>query len=170
MATTADFRNGLCIVFKDDLYTIVQFQHVKTGRILENTFTSGVKIDTARIERRPYQFLYKEGEDYVMMHTETFEQVNIPEELINAPQFLKEGDAVEMVVHTETPLYVELMPSVVLEVTYTEPGLKGDTASSTALKPAEVETGAKVMVPLFIEMGEKIRISTADGSYVERVR
>ena len=157
MATTADFRNGLCIVFKDDLYTIVQFQHVKpgkgpafvrtklrnvkTGRILENTFTSGVKIDTARIERRPYQFL-------------------------------KEGDAVEMVVHadTETPLYVELMPSVVLEVTYTEPGLKGDTASSTALKPAEVETGAKVMVPLFIEMGEKIRISTADGSYVERVR
>ena len=175
MATTADFRNGLCIVFKDDLYTIVQFQHVKpgkgpafvrtklrnvkTGRILENTFTSGVKIDTARIERRPYQSLYKE-------------QVNIPEELINAPQFLKEGDAVEMVVHadTETPLYVELMPSVVLEVTYTEPGLKGDTASSTALKPAEVETGAKVMVPLFIEMGEKIRISTADGSYVERVR
>ena len=125
MATTADFRNGLCIVFKDDLYTIVQFQHVKpgkgpafvrtklrnvkTGRILENTFTSGVKIDTARIERRPYQFLYKEGEDYVMMHTETFEQVNIPEELINAPQFLKEGDAVEMVVHadTETPLYAE---------------------------------------------------------------
>ena len=113
MATTADFRNGLCIVFKDDLYTIVQFQHVKpgkgpafvrtklrnvkTGRILENTFTSGVKIDTARIERRPYQFLYKEGEDYVMMHTETFEQVNIPEELINAPQFLKEGDAVEIV-------------------------------------------------------------------------
>ena len=169
MATTADFRNGLCIVFKDDLYTIVQFQHVKpgkgpafvrtklrnvkTGRILENTFTSGVKIDTARIERRPYQFLYKEGEDYVMMHTETFEQVNIPEELINAPQFLKEGDAVEMVVHADT-----------------EPGLKGDTASSTALKPAEVETGAKVMVPLFIEKGEKIRISTADGSYVERVR
>ena len=178
MATTADFRNGLCIVFKDDLYTIVQFQHVKPGkgpafvRTKLNTFTSGVKIDTARIERRPYQFLYKEGEDYVMMHTETFEQVNIPEELINAPQFLKEGDAVEMVVHadTETPLYVELMPSVVLEVTYTEPGLKGDTASSTALKPAEVETGAKVMVPLFIEMGEKIRISTADGSYVERVR
>ena len=176
------------VLYSKTIYTIVQFQHVKpgkgpafvrtklrnvkTGRILENTFTSGVKIDTARIERRPYQFLYKEGEDYVMMHTETFEQVNIPEELINAPQFLKEGDAVEMVVHadTETPLYVELMPSVVLEVTYTEPGLKGDTASSTALKPAEVETGAKVMVPLFIEMGEKIRISTADGSYVERVR
>ena len=97
---------------------------------------------------------------------------NIPYDKDYPLQRVEEGDAVEMVVHadTETPLYVELMPSVVLEVTYTEPGLKGDTASSTALKPAEVETGAKVMVPLFIEMGEKIRISTADGSYVERVR
>lgn len=188
MATTADFRNGLCIVFKDDLYTIVQFQHVKpgkgpafvrtkmrnvkTGRMLENTFTAGLKIDTARIERRPYQFLYKEGEDFVMMHSETYEQLHIAPELINAPQFLKEGDAVEMVVHadTETPLYVELMANVVLEVIYTEPGLKGDTASSTALKAAEVEGGARVMVPLFIEMGEKIRINTVDGSYVERVR
>ena len=134
MATTADFRNGLCIVFKDDLYRIVQFQHVKpgkgpafvrtkmqnikTGRTLENTFTSGVKIDVVRIERRPYQFLYMEGEDYIMMHTETFEQIPIAKDLINAPQFLKEGDAVEMVVHadTETPLYVELLPTVVLEV------------------------------------------------------
>ena len=188
MISSNDFKTGVTIELNGDPCMVKEFQHVKpgkgpafvrtklrnvkTGRILENTFTSGVKIDTARIERRPYQFLYKEGEDYVMMHTETFEQVNIPEELINAPQFLKEGDAVEMVVHadTETPLYVELMPSVVLEVTYTEPGLKGDTASSTALKPAEVETGAKVMVPLFIEMGEKIQISTADGSYVQRVR
>ena len=188
MATTADFRNGLCIVFKDDLYRIVQFQHVKpgkgpafvrtkmqnikTGRTLENTFTSGVKIDVVRIERRPYQFLYMEGEDYIMMHTETFEQIPIAKDLINAPQFLKEGDAVEMVVHadTETPLYVGLLPTVVLEVTYTEPGLKGDTASSTALKPAEVETGARVMVPLFINTGEKIRIKTEDGTYVERVK
>ncbi len=178
----------MCIIFKDDLYTIVQFQHVKpgkgpafvrtklknvkTGKTIENTFNSGVKVDTARIERRPYQFLYKEGDDYVMMHTETYEQINIAEDLINAPQFLKEGDSVEMVVHadTETPLYVELMLNVILEVTYTEPGLKGDTASSTALKPAEVETGAKVMVPLFIETGEKIKINTTDGSYVERVR
>lgn len=188
MATTADFRNGLCIVFKDDLYTIVQFQHVKpgkgpafvrtkmrnvkTGRMLENTFTAGLKIDTARIERRPYQFLYKEGEDYVLMHSETFEQVSVSKEMINSPQFLKEGDSVEVVVHadTETVLYVELLPTVILEVTYTEPGLKGDTASSTALKAAEVETGARVMVPLFIEMGEKIKIDTAEGTYVERVR
>lgn len=188
MASTADFRNGLCIVFKDDLYTIVQFQHVKpgkgpafvrtklrnvkTGRMLENTFNSGVKVDTARIERRPYQFLYKEGSEYVMMHKETYEQLNIAEEMINAPQFLKEGDAVEMVVHadTETPLYVELLPNVVLEVVYTEPGLRGDTASSTALKAADVETGARVMVPLFVEIGEKIRIDTAEGTYMERVR
>ena len=113
-----------------------------------------------------------EGEDYITMHTETFEQIPIAKDLINAPQFLKEGDAVEMVVHadTETPLYVELLPTVVLEVTYTEPGLKGDTASSTALKPAEVETGARVMVPLFINTGEKIRIKTEDGTYVERVK
>lgn len=188
MATTADFRNGLCIHFKDDLYTIVQFQHVKpgkgpafvrtklrnvkTGRMLENTFNSGVKVDTARIERRPCQFLYKEGEEFVMMNTETFDQIHISEGMINAPQFLKEGDMLEMVVHadTETPLYVELQPSVILEVIYTEPGLKGDTASSTALKAAEVEGGARVMVPLFVEMGEKIRIDTATGEYVERVR
>jgi elongation factor P len=188
MATTADFRNGLCIVFKDDLYTITQFQHVKpgkgpafvrtklrnvkTGRVIDNTFTSGVKIDVARIERRPYQFLYMDGDDYVMMHTETYEQVNITRDLINAPEFLKEGDSLEMVVHadTETPLYVELMPSVVLSVTYTEPGLKGDTASSTALKSAELETGAKIMVPLFVEIGDRVRVNTAEKTYVERVR
>ena len=188
MLSAGDLRKGTTFEFEGKVFTVIDFLHVKpgkgpafvrtkmrnvkTGRILENTFTAGLKIETARIERRPYQFLYKEGNDYVMMHTETYEQINIPEDLINAPQFLKEGDAVEMVVHadTETPLYVELMPSVVLEVTYTEPGLKGDTASSTALKAAEVETGARVMVPLFVEMGEKIRISTADGSYVERVR
>ncbi len=188
MATTADFRNGLCIHFKDDLYTIVQFQHVKpgkgpafvrtklrnvkTGRVIENTFTSGIKIDVARIERRPYQFLYKDGESFVLMHTENYEQINVPAEQINAPQFLKEGDALEVVFHaeTETLLYAELMPNVVLEVTYTEPGLKGDTASSTALKAAEVETGARVMVPLFVEIGEKIRIDTNSGEYIERVR
>ena len=183
-----DIKNGMTIIIDGNLCLIQEFQHVKpgkgpafvrtklrnvkTGRLLENTFSSGVKVDVARIERRPYQYLYMEGEDYVMMHSETYEQINIAKDLINAPQFLKEGDSVEMVVHadTETPLYVELMPSVVLEVTYTEPGLKGDTASSTALKAAEVETGAKVMVPLFVETGEKIRVNTEDGSYVERVR
>ena len=188
MATTADFKNGMCLDIDGNYFFIVEFLHVKpgkgpafvrtklknvkTGRILDKTWNSGVKVEEVRIERRPYQYLYKDDMGYNFMHTETYEQINIPEELINAPQFLKEGDNVEMVVHadTETPLYVELLPTVVLEITYTEPGLKGDTASSTALKPAEVETGAKVMVPLFLETGEKIRINTAEGSYVERVR
>jgi elongation factor P len=157
---------------KGPAFVRTRLRNVKSGRTIENTFSSGVKVDVARIERRPYQFLYMEGEDYVMMHAESYEQMNVAKELINAPGFLKEGDAVEMVVHadTETPLYVELMPSVVLGVTYTEPGLRGDTASSTALKAAEVETGAKVMVPLFVEIGDRIRINTADGSYAERVR
>jgi len=188
MATTADFRNGLCLEFNNDLYAIVQFQHVKpgkggafvrtklksltTGKVIDNTFNAGVKIDIARVERRPYQFLYKDDMGYHFMHLETFEQVGIEEELINSPQFLKEGQEVEVVYHadTETPLTCELPPFVDLEVTYTEPGLKGDTASSTALKPATVETGATVNVPLFIEIGEKIRVDTRDSSYSERVK
>ena len=187
MATTADFRNGLCIVFKDDLYTIVQFQHVKpgkgpafvrtklrnvkTGRILENTFTSGVKIDTARIERRPYQFLYKEGEDYIFMNQETFDQHPIAHDLINGVDFLLEGAVVEVVsdASTETVLYADMPIKVQMKVTYTEPGLKGDTATNT-LKPATVESGATVRVPLFISEGETIEIDTRDGSYVGRVK
>lgn len=187
MATTADFRNGLCIEFKDDIYTIVEFQHVKpgkgpafvrtklknlkTGKVIDNTFTSGVKIDIARVERRPYQFLYKDETGYHFMNTNTFEQICIEESLINAPQLLKEGQNVEMVLHadTESVLYCELPPFVELEVTYTEPGLKGDTATN-ALKPATVETGATVYVPLFINMNEKIRVDTRDGSYSERVK
>jgi elongation factor P len=188
MATTADFRNGLCIEYNNDLYAIVQFQHVKpgkggafvrtklksltTGKVIDNTFTAGVKVDIARVERRPYQFLYNDDLGYHFMHLETFEQVAIAGELINAPQFLKEGQEVEVVYHadTETPLTCELPPFVDLEITYTEPGLKGDTASSSALKPATVETGATVNVPLFIEIGEKIRVDTRDSSYSERVK
>lgn len=188
MADTTDIKNGLCIHFKDGLYSVVQFQHVKpgkgpafvrtklknvvTGKVIDNTFNSGVKIDVARIERRPFQFLYKDDLGYNLMHTETYEQLVIDEKLINAPEFLKDGDLVDMVVHadTETPLFVELPQNVILEVTYTEPGLKGDTTSSTALKPATVETGATVMVPLFINTEDKIKISTTDGTYVERVK
>lgn len=187
MATTADFRNGLCIEFRDDLYTIVEFQHVKpgkgpafvrtklknlkTGKVIDNTFTSGVKIDIARVERRPFQFLYKDDTGYNFMNTNTFEQISIEEELINAPQLLKDGQNVEIVLHadTESVLYCELPPFVELEVTYTEPGLRGDTATNT-LKPATVETGATVYVPLFIGMNEKIKVDTRDGSYSERVK
>lgn len=187
MATTADFRNGLCIEFNNDLYSIVEFQHVKpgkggafvrtklrnlkTGKILPNTFNAGVKINIARVERRPYQYLYKDESGYHFMHTETFEQTFIPEEIINAPDLLKEGQEVEIVFHadTETPLSCELPPFVELEIVYSEPGVKGDTATNT-LKPATMETGAIVNVPLFIETGEKIRVDTRDKSYSERVK
>jgi len=187
MATTADIRNGLCIEFNGDLYSIVEFQHVKpgkggafvrtklrnlrSGRVIPNTFNSGVKIDIARVERRPYQFLYKDASGYNFMHSETFEQVMIEEVLINAPQFLKEGQAVEILFHadTETPLVCELPAFVVLEITYAEPGVKGDTATNT-LRPATLETGATVNIPLFVNSGEKIKVDTRNGSYSERVK
>jgi elongation factor P len=187
MATTADFRNGLCIEFNDDLYVIVEFQHVKpgkgaafvrtklknlkTGKVIPNTFTAGVKINIARVERRPHQYLYQDDSGYHFMHSETFEQIVIPEDIINAPSLLKEGQEVEILIHadTETPLNCELPPFVELEVTYTEPGVKGDTATNT-LKPATVETGATVQVPLFIDAGERIRVDTRSHSYSERVK
>lgn len=188
MATTSDFKNGLCIELNNELYTIVEFQHVKpgkgsafvrtklknlkSGKVLQKTFNSGVKIDIARVERRPYQFLYKEDEDtFIFMHNETFEQIPIERKIINAPQFLKEGQNVEIVFHadTETPLFAELPPFVELEITYTEPGVKGDTATNT-LKPATVDTGAEVNVPLFINIGERIKVDTRDGSYSERIK
>lgn len=188
MATTADFKNGLCIEFNNDLYTIVQFQHVKpgkgpafvrtklksltTGRVIDNTFTSGVKIDLANVERRPYTYLYNDETGYHLMHVDTFEQLAVDKEVINMPELLKEGQYVEVVYHTdtETPLSCELPAHVVLEVTYTEPGLKGDTASSTALKPATLETGAIIQVPLFITQGDKIKVDTRDKSYSERAK
>jgi elongation factor P len=187
MATTADFRNGLVIDYNDDLYTIVEFQHVKpgkgpafvrtklkslkSGKVISNTFDSGVKINIARVERRRYQYLFKDDSGYHFMHTETFEQVFIPKELINAPQFLKEGHEVEIVFHadTETALSADLPPFVELKVTYTEPGMKGNTATNT-LKNSTVETGATVRIPLFIEIGEIIRVDTRTGEYYERVK
>ena len=188
MADTTDIKNGLTIKFKDGLYQIVQFQHVKpgkgpafvrtklksleNGRVIDNTFNSGVKIDVVRIERRPYQFLYKEENNYIFMHKETYEQVYIDAKLINAVDLLKEGQDIEIVVHaeTETPLTAELPTHVELEIIYTEPGLKGDTASSTALKDATVETGAIIKVPLFINIGDKIKVDTKEYVYAERVK
>lgn len=187
MATTADFRNGLCIEFNGDLFSVVEFQHVKpgkggafvrtklrnlkTGKVIPNTFNAGVKIDVVRVERRPYQFLYKDENGYNFMHSETFDQVSIEENLINAPQFLKEGQGVEVLFHaeTETPLSCDLPPFVELTVTYTEPGLRGDTATN-ALKQAKVDTGANVYVPLFINEGERIKVDTRTGDYSERVK
>lgn len=188
MANTSDIRNGMCIEHNDQLYTITQFQHVKpgkgpafvrtklksitTGRVIEITFTSGHKINETRVERRPYQFLYKDDMGYHFMHKETYEQISINEELINNVQLLKEGGDVEMAVHadTETALYAELVPTVVMEITYTEPGIRGDTSSTSSIKQATVETGAVIMVPLFCNTGDKIRINTSDNSYMERVK
>lgn len=188
MITTADFRNGMCIKYKDDIYTIVGFQHVKpgkgpafvrtklknvkTGKVVDNTFTSGVKVEDVRVERRQYQYLYKDDMGFNFMHTETFEQVSIPESMVDNSDLLKEGQMVEINYHTETesPLTVELPPFVELEITFTIEGEKGNTASSTALKPATLETGAEIMVPNFINQGEVIKVDTRDRSYSERVK
>ncbi len=187
MASTSDFKNGMCIDLEGQYFYIVEFQHVKpgkgpafvrtklknvtTGRVLEKTFNSGVRIDEVRIERRPYQFLYKDDMGYNFMNNESFEQVSIEKEMITGVDFLKEGDIAEVVVHaeSETILFAELPAHVVLQITYTEPGLKGDTATN-ATKPATLETGAQIRVPLFIEEGEKIRVDTRDGSYIERAK
>jgi elongation factor P len=188
MATTSDFRNGMCINFKDDIYTIVQFLHVKpgkgpafvrtklknvkTGKVVENTFSSGVKVEEVRVERRQYQYLYKDDMGFNFMNNETFEQISIPETMIDNNDLMKEGQVVEIQFHseTETPLTVDLPPFVELEVTFTIEGEKGNTASSTALKPATLETGAEVMVPMFINQGEVIKVDTRDRSYSERVK
>ncbi|MEQ8238963.1 MAG: elongation factor P [Cyclobacteriaceae bacterium] len=187
MATTADFRNGLVIEYNHDLFAIIDFQHVKpgkgpafvrtklksltTGRVLDNTFSAGHKVNTARVERRPYQFLYKDDMGFHFMDSKTFEQIPIDEHLINAPQYLKDGQEVDVIFHAELEkvLACELPQHVVMKVVYTEPGIKGDTATN-ATKPAEVETGATVQVPLFIQQDEVIKVSTLTNSYVERVK
>jgi len=187
MASTSDFKNGLCIKYNGDLFTITEFQHVKpgkgpafvrtklknikTGKVIDNTFSAGVKIETVRIENREYQFLYKDDMGYHFMNQNSFEQISIEQHLINAPQFLKEGNLVNILVHADEdfPISCELPPFVELEVTYTEPGVKGDTATNT-LKPATVETGAAVNIPLFLEIGDRIKVDTRSGSYSERVK
>jgi len=188
MATTADFKNGLCIDYNGKPCAIVWFQHVKpgkggafvkvkmrnldSGRILENTFTAGEKIDIIRIERRPYQFLYKDDTGFHFMHGETFEQVDLQEDMLNNADLMKEGQYVEMMFHAdeERVLTCELPPFVEMEITYTEPAVKGDTASTNAQKSATLETGAIIMVPLFINQGERIRVDTRDRTYAERVK
>jgi elongation factor P len=187
MATTADIKNGMCIELDGQYYIISEFLHVKpgkgaafvrtklknviTGRTIDKTFNAGVKIDEVRIERRPYQYLYQDDLGYNFMNNETFEQVSVNKDIINGVDFLKEGMICEVVAHaeSETILYVDLPTHVILQVTYTEPGLKGDTATN-ATKPATVETGAIIRVPLFINEGELIKVDTRDGSYVERVK
>lgn len=187
MATTSDIKNGLVIEFNHDLFSVVEFQHVKpgkgpafvrtklksitTGKVIDNTFSAGHKITTARVERRPYQFLYKDDMGYHCMDTSTYEQIAVQEELINAPKFLKDGQEVEILFHAEEEkiLACELPQHVVMTVTQADPGVKGNTATN-ATKNAVVETGATIQVPMFIEQDEVIKVNTVDGSYVERVK
>lgn len=187
MMNAQDIKNGTCIRMDGRLYFVVEFLHVKPGkgntfmrtklkdvvdgRVLERRFNIGEKLEDVRVERRPYQYLYADGGDDIFMNQETFEQIPISKDLVTGADFMKEGDIVEVVsdASNDTVLYAEMPMKTVLEITYTEPGLKGDTATNT-LKPATVETGATVRVPLFINTGEKIEIDTRDGSYVGRVK
>ena len=187
MIKSQDIKIGTCIRMDGKLYFCIDFLHMKpgkgntimrttlkdvvTGRVLEKRFNIGEALEDVRVERRPYQYLYKEGEDYIFMNQETYDQVPIAKDLINGVDYMKESDIVEVVTDasTDTILYAEMPVKTVLKVTYTEPGLKGDTATNT-LKPATVETGAEVRVPLFINEGELIEVDTRDGSYVNRVK
>ncbi len=188
MATTADFKNGLYINYNGKPCSIVWFQHVKpgkgpafvktklrnleNGRILENTFSAGEKIEIITVERRPYQFLYKDEDGFNFMHSETFEQIHLDTDMVENADLMKEGQNVEMMflADEERCLTCELPTYVEMEITYTEPAVKGDTASTSALKLATLETGAEIMVPLFINQGDRIRVNTTDRSYGERVR
>jgi len=187
MATTADFKLGMCIEMNNDLLLIVEFQRFQTGRgasnvrtklkslntgkTFEQTFTGGEKIEIATLERRPHQYLYKEEAGYVFMNTNTFDQVTLPEDMVENADLMKEGEQVHVLYHAdrEVALNVELPQFVELEVTYTEPGLAGDTAKNT-LKSATLETGAEIRIPLFIEQGERIKVDTRNRAYYERVK
>ena len=187
MINAQDIKNGTCIRMDGRLYFCVEFLHVKPGkgntfmrtklkdvvdgRVLERRFNIGEKLEDVRVERRPFQYLYTDGDDDIFMNNETFEQIPINKELVTGAAFMKEGDTVEVVSDssTETVLFAEMPIRTVLKITYTEPGIKGDTATNT-LKPATVETGAEVRVPLFVNEGDFIEIDTRDGSYVSRVK
>jgi len=187
MASTSDIRNGLCIKFNHDIYKIIEFLHVKpgkgpafvrtklksltTGKVLDNTFSAGHKIEDVRVETHTFQYLYAEGDQFHFMNTESYEQITLNKNILDNPDLLKEGTNVMVQINTETdlPLSVDMPASIVLVVTYAEPGVKGNTATN-ATKPAKVETGASVNVPLFINEGDKIKIDTATGNYIERVK
>lgn len=187
MATTSDIRTGLILKIDSSLYTVIEFGQNKTaragakiwaklkgvdnGRTIEQTWNSGETIHPVRVEKRPYQFLFKDESSFTFMDNETYEQISVAPEMVDAPQFLKDGQEVSVLINTETdiPMGVELPDKIVLQVTYSEPGIKGDTATRT-LKPATVETGAVVNVPLFVNEGELIRINAKTGEYVERVK
>lgn len=187
MATTADMRNGLIIKLDGSLYSVVEFGQNKTARAaakvwaklkgvdnnrsIEHTWNSGDNIFPVRVEKRPYQFLYKEDNGFNLMDVSSYEQILVNENLIEHPELFKDGQECFVVINTETetPMGVELPPHVVLKVTYSEPGVKGDTATR-AMKPATLETGATIQVPLFVDEGELIKVDSKTGAYIERVK
>jgi len=185
--STSDFRNGLTIIYNDQLYNIIEFQHVKpgkgpafvrsklkgveTGKIIDKTFRSGENMDSVRVERHPYQFLYHDGDMYHFMHTETYEQVALPPQQVDRANFMKESQHVVLVINADADkiLFTEMPDHVELVITQSDPGIRGDTAQG-ATKPATLETGAVVQVPLFINEGDKIRVDTRTSNYIERVK
>ena len=187
MASTSDIRKGLCIKHSNDIYKIIEFLHVKpgkgpafvrtklksvtTGKVIDNTFPSGHKIEDIRVETNKYQFLYNDSEEYHFMNTDDYNQIIVNKKNIDSPNFLKESEMVTISINTEDgmPLSVDMPASVILDVTHTEPGVKGNTATN-ATKPATLETGAKINVPLFINEGDKIKVDPENGNYIERVK
>ena len=187
MANTSDIRNGLCIRYNHDIFKIIEFLHVKpgkgpafvrtklksvtTGKVIDNTFSAGHKIDDVRVETHRFQYLYPEGNQFHFMNVDDYNQITINKAAIENPELMKEGEVVTVIINSEDemPLSVEMPASVILKVTATEPGVKGNTATN-ATKLATVETGASIMVPLFINEGDKIKIETTKGTYKERVK
>ncbi len=187
MASTSDIRNGLCIKYNHDIFKIIEFLHVKpgkgpafvrtklksvtSGKVIDNTFSAGHKLEDVRVETHKFQYLYSEGDTFHFMNTEDYTQISLQKNALDTPDLMKEGEVVTIIINSEDdmPLSVEMPASVILEVTATEPGIKGNTATN-ATKPATVETGATVNVPLFINEGDKIKVETEKGTYKERVK
>ena len=187
MASTSDIRNGLCIKYNHDIFKVIEFLHVKpgkgpafvrtklksvtNGKVIDNTFSAGHKLEDVRVETHKFQYLYNDGDFYHFMNQEDYTQIQLVEAALDKPELMKEGEVVTVIINAEdnAPLSVDLPASVILEVTATEPGMKGNTATN-ATKPATVETGATVNVPLFINEGDKIKVDTEKGNYKERVK
>lgn len=185
MATTNDIKNGTVLNLEGQLWSVIEFQHVKpgkggafvrtkmrnvrTGKIVDKTFNAGLKIETANVDRRDYQFLYRDGADFVFMDLTDYDQISVPESVVgDAANFMLENQQATIAMHDGEPLYIELPVSVVMEITYTEPGLQGDR-STGGTKPATIETGYEIQVPLFLETGTKVKVDTRTGDYLGRV-
>jgi elongation factor P len=185
VATTNDIKNGTVLKLEGNLWNVLEFQHVKpgkggafvrtklrnilSGKVVDKTFNAGLKIETATVDRRDYQYLYKDGDDFVFMDTTDYDQITVPGATVgNAENFMLESQMATIAMHEGSPLYLELPPSVVLEITYTERGLQGDR-STGGTKPATVETGYEIQVPLFLEVGTKVKVDTRTGEYLGRV-